>query len=71
LADGQRGEEDGDEAILSPWQAVIEMSGDLEYKLSIPALMDKRPRRWWPDGQPAENERAGGEAKVIALRLPR
>ena len=66
LPDCKSGQEDGDQAILPPRQTVVGMTGHLQEKLSVTAFMQQHTRRRSLNGQTAEDERAGGEAEVLA-----
>ena len=68
LADRERGQEDRNQAVLTPRQAIARMTGYLKEKLSVTAFMEQNARRGFLNGQATKDERAGGEAEILAGR---
>ena len=71
LLDGERCQEDRDDAILTEGNPIVWMTGNLKDKLSVAALIDQLVFRQPPNRQPAKNEwpRAITERLVCLLAL--
>jgi len=65
LADGQGGEEDRNDAVLSERQSIFRMPCDLENEVAVPPLEQELACRGSPNGQTAEDERTRAEAEVL------
>jgi hypothetical protein len=65
LAHGQCREEDGNQSVLSPRHSVRRMTGHLQKKLTVPALVQQDSFGRSFDRQPAQNERSRGEAETL------
>ena len=61
----QGGEEDGDQAILAPGQAIGRMTGDLQQELSVSAFVQQHTIGRPPDRQATKNEGPRGEAQGL------
>src|SRR5580658_9337378 len=65
LSDRQGGEEDGDQAILAPGQAIGRMTGDLQQELSVAAFVQQHTIGWPLDRQATKNKGSRGEAETL------
>ena len=70
LANGHRYEEDRDQAVLAPGQAIVWVAGYLKNELAVPTFMKETSGRRPFDREPAENKRPGRESMVLLIALP-
>jgi hypothetical protein len=66
LADCQRGEENRNQAILAPRQAVGWVSSHLKVGLTIPPFVEQHALRWSFDRKAAQYERPRSKTEILA-----
>ena len=66
LADCQRGEENRNQAILAPGQAVGWVSRHLKVELTIPPFVEQHALRWSFDWKAAQYERPRSKTEILA-----
>lgn len=66
LADCQRGQENRDQAILAPGQAVGWVSRHLKVELTIPPFVEQHALRWSFDRKAAQYERPRSKTEILA-----
>jgi hypothetical protein len=69
LTNCHRGQEDWNQAVLSPGQTVAWVSRHLKNELPVPALMQETPGGRSTDRKPAEDERTGPETEILPVGL--
>ena len=65
LSDRQRGEEEGNQAILDPRQPIGRVTGDLQQELSVSAFVQQHTIGWLLNRQATKNKGPGGKAQGL------
>ena len=70
LSNCHRCQKDRNQSILSPWEAVARVTGDLKHESTVPPFMKETSSRRALHRQPTKHKRPRGEPQILRFAFP-